>query len=224
MDLAVAALGLPVSSDLFGIHDAGGGKARRRARRLDGPAAAVALPSVSSRRIRPGPLERTRARCMKKELSMEVRLLLAFVLMGLVLFGTQYFFKPPASACRKAGAARRPRSEYAVRDVQLQAPAIPSQPLASKPRRCRARFKRIRKRRVTVDTDLYHVVFSNRGAVVRSWILKDYQGSHGQAARTGESEGARKAFPRRSRWLQGSDAGDRSEQRAVSSRPRRTTD
>ena len=38
----------------------------------------------------------------KKELSMETRLLLAFLLMGLVLFGTQYFYKPPAQPAAAA--------------------------------------------------------------------------------------------------------------------------
>ncbi len=33
---------------------------------------------------------------------------------------------------------------------------------------------------IVVDTDLYHVVFSNRGAVVRSWVLKAYKDHRGK--------------------------------------------
>ena len=36
---------------------------------------------------------------------MEARLLLAFVLMGLVLFGTQYFYKPPPQPNKPAAAS-----------------------------------------------------------------------------------------------------------------------
>ena len=48
---------------------------------------------------------------MKKELSMEARLLIAFVLMGLVLFLTPYIYKPataPAPGANKPR-LRRPR-------------------------------------------------------------------------------------------------------------------
>ena len=31
---------------------------------------------------------------------------------------------------------------------------------------------------VTLDTDFYHVVLSNRGAVAHSWVLKQYKDSH----------------------------------------------
>ena len=31
---------------------------------------------------------------------------------------------------------------------------------------------------MTLDTDFYHIDFSNRGAVVRSWILKKYKDSN----------------------------------------------
>ena len=35
---------------------------------------------------------------------------------------------------------------------------------------------------IEVDTDHYHVTFSNRGAVVRSWILKGYKDTKGKPA------------------------------------------
>src|SRR5947209_7231778 len=107
----------------------------------------------------------------KKELSVEMRLLLAFVLMGVVLFTTPYFFKAPP------GPAPLKRSEQPPPAKSAQAPPPPSiAPAAPAPGQVVAANEET----VTVDTDLYHIVFSNRGALVRSWILKKYKDSHGK--------------------------------------------
>src|SRR5262245_13439200 len=115
---------------------------------------------------------------MKKELTMEMRLLIAFVLMGLVLFITPYIYKqpppPPANqAPAKADAAKSDtaKSEPAEKPppaTPAVAPDIPGQIQASA------------EEEPTVDTDLYHVVFSNRGAVVESWVLKAYKDRAGK--------------------------------------------
>lgn len=57
MGFSVPSVRLPLSSHLFGIHDGGCAAVRSVARRLDGRKALGALPSVSSRRIRSGPVE-----------------------------------------------------------------------------------------------------------------------------------------------------------------------
>jgi YidC/Oxa1 family membrane protein insertase len=104
----------------------------------------------------------------KKELSTENRLLLAFVLMGIVLFATPYFFKtPPPPPGKKVQLAPAPvtATEQKPAEAAPAAPA-PGQVSASK------------ESVLTLDTDLYHIDFSNRGAVVRSWILKKYQDSN----------------------------------------------
>jgi YidC/Oxa1 family membrane protein insertase len=103
-----------------------------------------------------------------KELSTENRLLLAFVLMGIVLFATPYFFKaPPPPPGKKIQLAPTPVTapEQKPAEVAPAAPA-PGQVSASK------------ESIVTLDTDFYHIDFSNRGAVVHSWILKKYQDSN----------------------------------------------
>src|ERR1700686_579515 len=107
-----------------------------------------------------GPLE-------KKELSTETRLLLAFVLMGIVLFTTPYFFKtPPPPPGKKVQLApvTAPTPEPKPAEAVASAPT-PGQVSAPK------------ESIITLDTDLYHIEFSNRGAVVRSWILKKYKDS-----------------------------------------------
>jgi len=52
----VAALGLPLSPHLLGIHAAGGRALRRAEGSVDGFAPVGALPSVSSRRVRSRPV------------------------------------------------------------------------------------------------------------------------------------------------------------------------
>src|SRR6266436_5413267 len=83
-----------------------------------------------------------------KDMPVEQRLLLAFILMGAVLFTTPYFFKtapPPAPAAT----ATPPTAQIAAS----------------------------REETFALDTDLYHIVFWNRGAVVQSWTLKKYKDS-----------------------------------------------
>ena len=111
---------------------------------------------------------------MKKELSMEVRLLIAFVLMGLVLVVSQYFIKPaPTPTATKAGEAK---------SVQPVPPAAVEKPDAIIPSAARQKAAETAgavgaasEETVTVDTDVYRVIFSNRGAGVKSWVLKDYK-------------------------------------------------
>ena len=62
---------------------------------------------------------------MKKELSMETRLLIAFVLMGLVLMVSQYFVKPaPGPGATKSAAKAEPANSSAEKkDEVIPSPA-----------------------------------------------------------------------------------------------------
>ena len=114
---------------------------------------------------------------MKKDLSMEARLLIAFLLMGVVLLVSQYFIKPvPAPVATKAG------TEKSVQPASPAATEPPPAPIPS-PKAAQAAATQVQgynEQTYEVDTDLFHVVFSNRGAVVRSWILKDYKDHAGK--------------------------------------------
>lgn len=109
----------------------------------------------------------------KKEISMETRLLLAFLLMGLVLFGTQYFYKPPPPAPAASAKISEP-----AKTAEPAKPVVPTKPPSAVP--MPGQIQAGSEENVTVDTDLFHVVFSNRGAVVRSWILKAYKDRDGK--------------------------------------------
>src|ERR1700678_3009863 len=118
---------------------------------------------------------------MKKELSMEMRLLIAFVLMGLVLFLTPYIYKPataPAPGANQAAtskttdvkeAATPPPPAEAAPVTAPAAAVIPGQIHADK------------EEATVVDTDLYHIVFSNKGAVVKNWVLKNFKDHDGKS-------------------------------------------
>jgi len=119
---------------------------------------------------------------MKKDLSMEARLLIAFVLMGLVLFLTPYIYKPataPAPGANKAAVSKTTDvKEAATPPPAAEAPLAPATaPVAAE---MPGQIHADKEETVAVDTDLYHIVFSNKGAVVKSWVLKDFKDHDGK--------------------------------------------
>ncbi|HEX5430950.1 MAG TPA: membrane protein insertase YidC [Bryobacteraceae bacterium] len=120
----------------------------------------------------------------KKEMTMEVRLLLALVLVGLVIILTPYFYKPPPPQTANKPVAAQTKNPPAAQNQPAQnseaqskaaeanpKPAAPAKPGLVIPGAVQADNEET----LTVDTDLYRVVFSNRGATVKSWILKKYK-------------------------------------------------
>ncbi|HLG96315.1 MAG TPA: membrane protein insertase YidC [Bryobacteraceae bacterium] len=118
----------------------------------------------------------------KKELTMEVRLLIAFLLMGLVLFLTPYIYKAPpppkpvepVKQAEKAATAKT--AEAAKSPAETTAAAAPAAPAAPAPGQIQASSEQL----FTVDTQIYQIVFSNHGAVARTWILKKYKDHNGK--------------------------------------------
>jgi YidC/Oxa1 family membrane protein insertase len=109
-----------------------------------------------------------------KEMSMEMRLLLAFLLMGAVMFVFQYLFPqaPPPDAKKQAAAA-------ALQKGQTQAPAPAETPAAPAPaaKAATAASNPSATPQATlpplvIETDLYKVSLSNQGGTIRSWQLK----------------------------------------------------
>ncbi len=120
----------------------------------------------------------------KKELSMEQRLLLAFVLMGLVLFLTPYFYKspPPAKTTTKStdqnASATTKSAAVAPASPPSAAPAAASQAATAQP--VPGQIGASTEQQFVVDTDIYRITMSNRGGTVRSWILKKYRDKQGK--------------------------------------------
>lgn len=107
----------------------------------------------------------------KDEMPMETRLLLTFVLVGLVLVGSQFLFKP------KPGPKPVTKPAAAANPAQAVKPAAPVTPPSALPANA---VTAAAEQPFVVDTNLYRVEFSNRGAVVRSWVLKKYRDSAGK--------------------------------------------
>lgn len=128
-------------------------------------------------------------------MTMEARLLIAFLLMGIVLFGTQYFYKPPPQPAKPV-AAQTAAADKSTEAAQTTAAAprsgTPKAPEAAKPVEAPAHaaaaakvdipgaIQADKEETAVVDTDLYHIEFSNRGAVVKTWILKAYKDHNGK--------------------------------------------
>ena len=111
---------------------------------------------------------------------MEQRLLLAFVLMGLVLFLTPYFYKappPPAKTTAPASSQASPATAPAVPKTAEAAPAAPATPVPGQ-------IVAPSEQQFVVDTDIYRITLSNRGGTVRSWILKKYHDKEGKPLET----------------------------------------
>ena len=112
----------------------------------------------------------------KKEMTMEIRLLLAFVLMGLVLYITPYFYKQPAPqpAANKSGAAQTQTPAPPQPETAANAGAATPAPAPAAAAQIPGQVQADQEETFTIETDLFRVVFSNRGAVARSWVLKNY--------------------------------------------------
>ncbi|HTX36218.1 MAG TPA: membrane protein insertase YidC [Bryobacteraceae bacterium] len=129
-----------------------------------------------------------------KDMSMEMRLLLAFLLMGAVMFVTPYFLKTPATpAVKKAPAAAgavttSPASTASKASTAAGAPgeATPaSAPAPESGEKAAAvavpgATPQHEEPPVIIDTNLFRVVLSNQGGTVRSWLLKKYKGNDGK--------------------------------------------
>src|SRR5208283_2544499 len=114
-----------------------------------------------------------------KEMSMEVRLLLAFLLMGVVMFVTPYFYKtpPPARNAQKTSETQTepgpaPTASPAAAETAAPVAAAASSAAPTEPATVAMSLPQ-----VTIDTNLFRVTFSNQGATVRSWQLKKYKGN-----------------------------------------------
>jgi YidC/Oxa1 family membrane protein insertase len=117
----------------------------------------------------------------KKQLSMELRLLIAFILMGAVLFVTPYFYKavsPPPPTGGTVAEKNLPAKDAPATPGPAATPAAPAGASAAPAVVLPASATKQQPQPVVViETDLYKVTFSNHGATVRSWLLKQYTGN-----------------------------------------------
>ena len=133
---------------------------------------------------------------------MEQRLLLAFLLMGLVLFVTPYIYKAPPPP-RKPAPASAPAGQPSQAAKKLETVPV-KQPATSEP--APGQIQAGAEQEFTVDTDFYRVRFSNHGAVVRSWVLKKYFDHNGKPLELVNEAASSKAPAPLSLWLKDEQA------------------
>jgi YidC/Oxa1 family membrane protein insertase len=135
-----------------------------------------------------------------KELSNEIRMLLAFVLMGLILVVTPYAYRKlglvPPEAPKKAVTAKDagapPSSAATTASGAPMSPSTPGPAEAAAAEPAAGAVSAASEQDQVLETPLYHVVFSNRGATVKSWTLKKFKDSAGKPLELVNQKGAEK--------------------------------
>jgi YidC/Oxa1 family membrane protein insertase len=139
-----------------------------------------------------------------KDPSVNIRMILAFALTGLVIFGTPYFYKligvqaPEQKTEQSHTQSKQGTSTPATSTPATSTPATAAAPPAPATSRSdkplpAGTVAASAEQDVTLDTDLFHIVFSNRGAVVKSWTLKKYPDHAGKPLDLVNAAGAPKA-------------------------------
>jgi len=112
---------------------------------------------------------------------MELRLLLAFILMGAVLFLTPYFYKTVAPPPKKGPVAAKteplPQPGNAAPGKTEPAPVETSAAAVTEP--AAPPVAAANEQTQAIDTNLFRITFSNKGGVVKSWLLKKYKAHSG---------------------------------------------
>src|ERR1035437_9470256 len=116
----------------------------------------------------------------KKDLSMETRLLLVFLLMGAIMFLTPYFFPSATTPAKKGTAKQTAQTAQPAQTGQPVATPEPEPPAPEPPETqgtapTSPATKAKPEPAFTIDTDVFHIVFGNQGATVRSWLLKKHK-------------------------------------------------
>ncbi|HEX4748256.1 MAG TPA: membrane protein insertase YidC [Bryobacteraceae bacterium] len=104
--------------------------------------------------------------------SLEKRLPLALALMMLVLLVSQYIFKPapgPKPVAPVNNKAAATLTEKPAANATTETPAAVAQPAPT------GAIQATSATTTAIDTDVYRVEFTNKGAVVKSWLLKKYR-------------------------------------------------
>ncbi|HEX8146306.1 MAG TPA: membrane protein insertase YidC [Pyrinomonadaceae bacterium] len=103
------------------------------------------------------------------------RLLLAFVLSAVILFGWTYFFNPPVNEQQNANTPQPATASPTPAPSQQPAQAD-AQPVLTVP----AAPDTVPQRTITVETPLYKVEFDTRGATVKGWTVKKNKEKDGE--------------------------------------------
>ena len=118
----------------------------------------------------------------QSESGMERRFLLVFLLMAVVIFGSQLFLKKyapqqPPSTARPNQPVQTPPAQSSPATPAPAQPAAAQKPPSSEPTTSKQASS---ESETIIENDFYRVTFTNRGAQVKSWILKKYSDDQGR--------------------------------------------
>jgi YidC/Oxa1 family membrane protein insertase len=113
------------------------------------------------------------------------RLLLAFVLSAVILFGWTYLFPPPANEQQNANTSQQSATDSPTPTPSQQPAQTDAQPVLTAP----ASPDTVPQRIINISTPLYQVKFDSRGAIVKSWVIRKNKerDSEGKPLRSGSS-------------------------------------
>ena len=116
---------------------------------------------------------------------MQIRMLLAFVLVFGVIFATPYFYRmiaPPAPP--KKTVVEAPKKPVAETPAGVTPAGVTPAAVTPAPAPAAAPVSgaevAAKEETTVIDTALYHIILTNRGAAVRSWTLKNYKDAQGK--------------------------------------------
>lgn len=121
---------------------------------------------------------------------MEQKFLLVFLLMAIVIFAAQYFMKKNAAPLQQSNSAKQNQQTQPAQPAPAPPPS-PTQAAAPQPQPKQKKSSKSAKQepvsqqaqsesQTVIEDDLYRITFTNRGAQVKSWILKKYSDDSGK--------------------------------------------
>ena len=106
-------------------------------------------------------------------MTQEKRILLAFALSFLLMMGWRSLYPPP-----EPPPETQTDEAPAVAEGEAEAPAPAAEPAGAPSYATLPVLRGSQAREIIVENGLYRIVFSTQGAVVKSWVLKEYKDSH----------------------------------------------
>ena len=104
------------------------------------------------------------------------RLLLAFVLSAVILFGWTYLYPPPANEQQNSNNSQTAATVSPTPATSQQPAQADTQPVLTVP----AASDSVPQRNVVVKTPLYEIKFDTRGATVKSWVIRKNKEKDGE--------------------------------------------
>lgn len=130
----------------------------------------------------------------KNEMEGQMKIMALFLLLALGLYVWQTVFNPVVPT-KPPEAPKQQQQQAAAAAAKQETPAKPTDPAKPPAATDAPPVQATSEEAVKIETDLYYVTISNRGAVVKSWVLKKYKDANGKPVELTNVAGAGKVPP-----------------------------